>query len=68
MLSTDSNPEVTEMLLAEAADLDVVDMHGNTALHQVHTAGAKCQEEKGQFKHQHFGRGILCLSTIGFKL
>ena len=35
MLSTDSNPEVAEMLLAEAADLDVVDMHGNTALHQV---------------------------------
>ena len=35
MLSTDSNPEVAEMLLAEAADLQVVDMHGNTALHQV---------------------------------
>jgi hypothetical protein len=35
MLSTDSSPEVAEMLLAEAADLQVVDMHGNTALHQV---------------------------------
>ena len=35
MLNAESNAEVTEMLLAEAADLDVVDMHGNTALHQV---------------------------------
>ncbi|KAL7072828.1 hypothetical protein ACQ4LE_007801, partial [Meloidogyne hapla] len=34
MLNSESNAEVTEMLLAEAADLDIVDMHGNTALHQ----------------------------------
>jgi len=34
MLNAESNAEVTEMLLAEAADLDIVDMHGNTALHQ----------------------------------
>ncbi|KAL3098410.1 hypothetical protein niasHS_003763 [Heterodera schachtii] len=34
MLNTDSNSEVAQMLLAEAADLDVVDMHGNTAMHQ----------------------------------
>jgi hypothetical protein len=35
MLTPESSPEVAEMLLAEAADLDIVDMHGNTALHQV---------------------------------
>uniref|UniRef100_A0A183BWD6 ANK_REP_REGION domain-containing protein n=1 Tax=Globodera pallida TaxID=36090 RepID=A0A183BWD6_GLOPA len=34
MLNTDSNPEVAQMLLAEAAELDVVDMHGNSAMHQ----------------------------------
>lgn len=35
MLSTDADVEVAEMLLADAAELQVVDMHGNTALHQV---------------------------------
>jgi len=30
MLNAESNAEVTEMLLAEAADLDIVDMHGNS--------------------------------------
>lgn len=34
MLTTDSKPDVTEMLLKDAADLSIVDMHGNYELHQ----------------------------------
>lgn len=35
MLTADSSPEVAEMLLSEAADLTIRDMHANEALHQV---------------------------------
>ncbi|VDM56367.1 unnamed protein product [Angiostrongylus costaricensis] len=34
MLTTDSNDQVAEMLLREAADLGVTDMHGNHEIHQ----------------------------------
>ncbi|KAI1720125.1 ankyrin repeats (3 copies) domain-containing protein [Ditylenchus destructor] len=34
MLTADSSPEVAEMLLSEAADLTIRDMHANEALHQ----------------------------------
>uniref|UniRef100_A0A915EUV0 PDZ domain-containing protein n=1 Tax=Ditylenchus dipsaci TaxID=166011 RepID=A0A915EUV0_9BILA len=34
MLTTDSNPECAEMLLSEAADICVQDMHANEPLHQ----------------------------------
>lgn len=35
MLTTDSHPEVAEMLLSEAADISIKDMHANEPLHQV---------------------------------
>ncbi|KAK6737026.1 hypothetical protein RB195_019614 [Necator americanus] len=34
MLTTDSNDQVAEMLLREAADIGVTDMHGNHEIHQ----------------------------------
>ncbi|VDO49318.1 unnamed protein product [Haemonchus placei] len=34
MLTTDSNDQVAEMLLKEASDLGVTDMHGNHEIHQ----------------------------------
>ncbi|ETN84141.1 PDZ/DHR/GLGF domain protein, partial [Necator americanus] len=35
MLTTDSNDQVAEMLLREAADIGVTDMHGNHEIHQL---------------------------------
>lgn len=35
MLTADSNDQVAEMLLREAADIGVTDMHGNHEIHQV---------------------------------
>lgn len=35
MLRTESDPQVAEMLLSEAADIFVVDMYANDLLHQV---------------------------------
>ncbi|PIO71628.1 ankyrin repeat protein, partial [Teladorsagia circumcincta] len=34
MLTTDSNDQVAEMLLREAADIGITDMHGNHEIHQ----------------------------------
>ena len=35
MLTADSKPDVAEMLLKDAADISVTDMHGNHEIHQV---------------------------------
>lgn len=34
MLTTDSHDAIAQMLLAEAAEIEVTDMHGNHELHQ----------------------------------
>lgn len=35
MLMVDSKPDVAEMLLMDAADISITDMHGNHEIHQV---------------------------------